>query len=236
MKTIRYFSSIVALLVLAVATSCSDSDAIKSIEDEVTHTATMTLSGGVRGFDDSRADAEEWSDGDKLYLNFSTNNGAVSGVATYNKSIDSWNVTYSGTLTEGAATKCEAYFFDGETSLSGTDVTFNALTAVYADKSAYYVCKDGAISLTAVLVPQTARFRFKGTPGTEFWVSGCERYSGFGTQSLQQSSTNIEMKIADDGYSPYIYGFLADENNTLVVRSGDWKYTRSVSSSTFTLG
>ena len=224
------------LLMLAVATSCSDSDAIKSIEDEVTHTATMTLSGGVRGFDDSRADAEGWSDGDRLYLNFSTNNGAVSGVATYNKSIDSWSVTYSGTLTEGAATKCEAYFFDGETSLIGTDVTFNALTAVYADKSAYYVCKDGAISLTAVLVPQSARFRFKGTPGTEFWVSGCESYSGFGSQSLQQSSTNTEMKIADDGYSPYIYGSLADENNTLVVRSGDWKYTRSISSSTFTLG
>ena len=236
MKTIKYYIGIVVLLMLAVATSCSDSDAIKSIEDEVTHTATMTLSGGVRGFDDSRADAEGWSDGDRLYLNFSTNNGAVSGVATYNKTIDSWSVTYSGTLTEGTATKCEAYFFDGETSLSGTEVKFNALTAVYADKSAYYVCKDGAISLTAMLVPQTARFRFKGTPGTEFSVSGCESYSGFGSQLLQQSSTNIEMKIADDGYSPYIYEFLADENNTIVVRSGDWKYTRSVSSPNFALG
>lgn len=236
MKTMRYFSGIVMLLMLAVATSCSDSDAIKSIEDKVTHTATMTLSGDVRGFDDSRADAEGWSDGDKLYLNFSTNNGAVSGVATYNKSIDSWSVTYSGTLTEGAATKCEAYFFDGETSQNGTEVTFNALTAVYADKSAYYVCKDGAISLTATLVPQTARFRFKGTPGTEFSVSGCESYAGFSSQSLQQSSTEVRMKIDDDGYSPYIYGFLADENNTLVVRSGDWKYTRSVSGSDFVSG
>ena len=236
MKTMRYFSSIVVLLMLAVATSCSDSDAIKSIEDKVTHTATMTLSGDVRGFDDSRADAEGWSDGDKLYLNFSTNNGAVSGVATYNKSNDSWSVTYSGTLTEGAATKCEAYFFDGETSQNGTEVTFNALTAVYADKSAYYVCKDGAISLTATLVPQTARFRFKGTPGTEFSVSGCESYAGFSSQSLRQSSTNTEMKIDDDGYSPYIYGFLADENSTLVVKNGNCKFSRSISGSDFVSG
>lgn len=236
MKTIRYFSGIVVLLMLAVTTSCSDSDAIKSIEDEVTHTATMTLSVGVRGFDESRADAEGWSDGDRLYMNFSTNNGAVSGVATYNKSIDTWNVTYSGTLTEGTATKCEAYFFDGETSLSGTDVTFNALTAVYADKSAYYVCKDGAISLTAVLIPQTARFRFKGTPGTMFSVSGCESYAGFSSQSLQQSSTNIEMKIADDGYSPYFYGFLAADESTLIVRNGDYNYSRSISSTNFVFG
>ena len=236
MKTIRYFSGIVALLMLTVATSCSDSDAIKSIEDEVTHTATMTLSGGVRGFDESRADAEGWSDGDRLYLNFSTGSGAVSGVATYNKTIDSWSVTYSGTLTEGTATKCEAYFFDGETAQNGTEVTFNALTAVYADKSAYYVCKDGAISLTAMLVPQTARFRFKGTPGTEFSVSGCESYSGFGSQSLQQSSTNEAMKIEDDGYSPYIYSFTTDENSTLVVRCGDWKYSRTTSSSNFVAG
>ena len=236
MKTIRYFSSIVVLLMFAVATSCSDSDAIKSIEDEVTHTATMTLSGGVRGFDDSRADAERWSDGDRLYLNFSTNNGVVSGVATYNKSNDSWSVTYSGTLTEGAATKCEAYFFDGETSLSGTDVTFNALTAVYADKSAYYVCKDGAISLTAMLVPQTARFRFKGTPGTEFSVSGLNNFSGFASQALQQSSSKVAMQIAEDGYSPYIYGFPSDDNSSIIVRNGNWKYSRSTDGYNFVSG
>ncbi|MGN0212899.1 MAG: formylglycine-generating enzyme family protein [Muribaculaceae bacterium] len=236
MKTIRYFSSIVALLLLAVASSCSDGDVIDNIADEATHTAIMTIDGGIRGFDDSRADAEGWSDGDKLYLNFSTNNGAVSGVATYNKSIDSWSVTYSGTLTEGTATKCEAYFFDGETSQNGSEVTFNALTAVFADKSAYYVCKDGAISLTAMLVPQTARFRFKGTPGTAFSVSGCESFAGFASQSLQQSSTEVAMQIADDGYSPYIYGFIAYGNSILVVRNGEWAYSRSMSSSNFASG
>ena len=236
MKTIKYYIGIVVLLMLAVATSCSDSDAIKSIEDEVTHTATMTLSGGVRGFDDSRADAEGWSDGDRLYLNFSTNNGAVSGVATYNKTIDSWSVTYSGTLTEGTATKCEAYFFDGETAQNGTEVTFNALTAVYADKSAYYVCKDGAISLTAMLVPQTARFRFKGTPGTEFSVSGCESYSGFSSQLLQQSSAVVAMNIAEDGYSPYIYGFISVASKTLIVDCEKCEYSRIINSSTLSTG
>ena len=237
MRTIRYFASIVALLVLAVATSCSDSDVIKSIDDdEVTHTATLTLTGGVRGFDDSRADADGWSDGDCLYLNFGTANGVKSGVATYNKAADSWSVTYSGTLTEGTATKCEAYFFDGETAQNGTGVTLNALTAVYADKSAYYMCKDGAISLTAMLVPQTARFRFKGTPGTEFSVSGLNSFSGFASQALQESSTNVAMQIAGDGYSPYIYGFLAGENSSLAVRNGDWYYYRSISSSNFVAG
>ena len=237
MRTIRYFSSIVALLVLAVATSCSDSDAIKSIDDdEVTHTATLTLTGGVRGFDDSRADADGWSDGDCLYLNFSTASGVKSGVATYNKSVDLWSVTYSGTLTEGAATKCEAYFFDGETAQNGTGVTFKALTAVYADKSAYYMYRDGALSITAMLVPQTARFRFKGTPGAEFSVRGLNNFSGFASQALQESLTNVAMQIAEDGFSPYIYGFLAGENSSLAVVYGNCKYSRSLNGSNFVAG
>lgn len=172
MKTTGYIFGIAAILLLVLAASCSNSDVISDIADDAPHTATMKLIGGVRGFDDSRADADGWSDGDVIYLNFNTAGGIVEGKATYIKATDAWIVTYNGTLTEGVATQCQAYYFDAIESANGNEVAFNYSTAVYADKNASYFYKDGAISITALLMPQTARFRFKGTPGTEFTVYG----------------------------------------------------------------
>ena len=237
MKTLRYFSSIMAMWLIAVlAPSCSDSNEFNNTANKVTYTATMTLSGGVHGFDDSRADSEGWSEGDRLYLNFTTSSGVVEGTAIYHKAVDVWNVTYSGTLTESAVTQCEVYFFDGAEKADDNGAKFNNNTIVYADAKAFYVCKEGAISLTAMLVPQTARFRFKGTPGTTFKASGYDCYTGYSSQSLQQSTANVRTTIADDGYSPYIYGFVGEESKTLLVENGEYEYHRTVDSSTFALG
>lgn len=237
MKTLRYFLCMVAMLLLALAeTSCSDSDVFNNIANKVTHTATMTLSGSVRGFEDSRADADGWSDGDRLYLNFTTASGVVAGTAIYNKAVDAWSLTYSGSLTEGAVTQCEVYYFDGADTADENEAKFNNNTIVYADSKALYVCKEGAISLTAMLVPQTARFRFKGTPGTTFNVSGYDFYTGYSSQSLQKSTANVRTTIADDGYSPYIYGFVGNESRTLVVTNGEYEYHRAVERSTFAAG
>ena len=236
MKTTGYIFGIAAMLLLVLAASCSNSDVINDIADDAPHTATMKLIGGVRGFDDSRADADGWSDGDVIYLNFNTEGGIVEGKATYIKATDTWIVTYNGTLTEGVAKQCQAYYFDAIESANGNEVTFNYSTAVYADKNASYFYKDGAIAITALLMPQTARFRFKGTPGTEFGVYGFNRYDGYSSKALTQSTDWVRTKISSDGYSPYIYVFLSTESSTLVVNYGDYNYSRTINDTEFVQG
>ena len=236
MKTTGYIFGIAAMLLLVLAASCSNSDVISDIADDAHHTATMKLIGGVRGFDDSRADADGWSDGDVIYLNFNTAGGVIEGKAAYNKASDTWSVSYNGTLTEGVATQCQAYYFDAIESANGNEVSFNYSTAVYADKNASYFYKDGAISITALLMPQTARFRFKGTPGTEFKVSGFNGYDGYRSKALTQSTDWVRTKISSDGYSPYIYGFLSSESSTLFVNNGDYNYSRTINDIEFAQG
>ena len=236
MKTLGYISAIFAMLLLAAATSCSNNDVISEMEGNVPHTVTMKLIGGVRGFDDSRADANGWSDGDAIYLNFNTAGGVIEGKATYRKASDTWSVSYNGTLNEGVTTQCQAYFFDGEQTANGNEVSFGATTAVYVDKNASYFYKDGALSLTALLMPQTARFRFKGTPGTEFKVFGYNCYDGYSSKSLTQSVGSIYTKIESDGYSPYIYGFLSSENAILNVYYGEYTYSRIITNTEFEKG
>ena len=236
MKTTGYIFGIAAMLLLVLAASCSNSDVISDIADDAHHTATMKLIGGVRGFDDSRADADGWSDGDVIYLNFNTAGEIVEGKATYIKATDAWIVSYSGTLIEGVATQCQVYYFDAIESANDNKVVFNYLTAVYADKNASYFYKDGAISITASLMPQTARFRFKGTPGTEFKVSGFNRYDGYRSKALTQSTDWVRTKISSDGYSPYIYGFLSTESSTLVVFNGNFSFSRTIDDREFAQG
>ena len=236
MKTTGYIFGIAAMLLLVLAASCSNSDVISDIADDAHHTATMKLIGGVRGFDDSRADADGWSDGDVIYLNFNTAGGVIEGKAAYNKASDTWSVSYNGTLTEGVATQCQAYYFDAIESANGNEVSFSYSTAVYADYNASYFYKDGAISITALLMPQTARFRFKGTPGTEFKVSGFNGYDGYRSKALTQSVSSIYTRIESDGYSPYIYGFLSSESSTLFVNNGDYNYSRTINDIEFAQG
>lgn len=236
MKTTGYIFGIAAMLLLVLAASCSNSDVISDIADDAPHTATMKLIGGVRGFDDSRADADGWSDGDVIYLNFNTAGGVIEGKAAYNKATDTWSVSYNGTLIEGVATQCQVYYFDAIESANDNKVVFNYSTAVYADKNASYFYKDGAISITASLMPQTARFRFKGTPGTEFTVYGFYSYDGYSSKALTQSTYWVRTMISSDGYSPYIYGFLSSESSDLVVINGDYNYSRTITDKEFAQG
>ena len=85
-------------------------------------------------------------------------------------------------------------------------------------------------------MPQTARFRFKGTPGTEFGVYGFNRYDGYSSKALTQSTDWVRTKISSDGYSSYIYVFLSTESSTLVVNYGDYNYSRTINDTEFVQG
>ena len=240
MKIYSFIYSILAMSILLIASACNRSDIIDELSDETVelHTASLTMNGGVCVFDNSRADSNDWENGDCIYLRFTTANGIVTGKAVYDNETGYWTVTYNGNLTEGVETKCETYFF--RNAVSGTDgnVVFDKNTIVYADKEASYIFKDGVVLLNANLLPQTARFRFEGEPGTSFIVSGHCYYTSYNIASntFEQTVGYEASTIGDSGYSPYIYGFFDEQNSNLIVTKDDGVFKRPINKTKYTIG
>lgn len=240
MKIYSCIYSVFALAILLIATACNKSDIIDELSDETVemHTASLTMNGGVCAFDSSRADSNDWENGDCIYLRFTTANGIVTGKAVYDNETGYWTVTFNGNLTEGVETKCETYFFRNSVSESDGNVIFDKNTIVYADREASYIFKDGAVLLNANLLPQTARFRFEGEPGTSFIVSGHCYYSSYNiaNNTFEQTVGYEASTIGDNGYSPYIYGFFDEDNPSIIVSKDGGTFKRSISTTNYAIG
>lgn len=240
MKIYSYIYSILAMSILLIASACNKSDIIDELSDETVelHTASLTMNGGVCAFDSSRADSNDWENGDCIYLRFTTANGIVTGKAVYDNETGYWTVTFNGNLTEGVETKCETYFFRNAISESGRNVVFDKNTIVYADREASYIFKDGVVLLNANLLPQTARFRFEGEPGTSFIVSGHCYYTSYNIASntFEQTVGEETTKIGDNGYSQYIYGFFDEDNPSIIVSKDDGTFKRSINTTNYAIG
>lgn len=240
MKIYRYIYSIFAMAILLIASACNKSDIIDELSDDTVelHTASLTMNGGVCAFDSSRADRNDWENGDCIYLRFTTANGIVTGKAVYDNETGYWTVTYNGNLTEGVETKCETHFFRNSVSESDSNIVFDKNTIVYADREASYIFKDGVVLLNANLFPQTARFRFEGEPGTSFIVSGHCYYSSYNiaNNTFGQTVGEETTKIGDNGYSPYIYGFFDEDNPSIIVSKDDGTFKRSINTTNYAIG
>ena len=240
MKICSFIYSILAMSILLIASACNKSDIIDELSDETVelHTASLTMNGGVCAFDNSRADSNDWQNGDCIYLRFTTANGIVTGKAIYDNETGDWTVTYNGNLTEGVETKCETYFFRNAVSGTDSNIVFDKNTIVYADKEASYIFKDEVVLLNANLLPQTARFRFEGEPGTSFIVSGHCYYMSYNTanNTFEQTVGYEASTIGDSGYSPYIYGFFDEDNSNLIVTKEDGMFERLINKTKYTIG
>lgn len=240
MKIYRYIYSIFAMAILLIASACNKSSIIDELSDETVelHTASLTMNGGVCAFDNSRADSNDWQNGDCIYLRFTTANGIVTGKAIYDNETGDWTVTYNGNLTEGVETKCETYFFRNAVSGTDSNIVFDKNTIVYADKEASYIFKDEVVLLNANLFPQTARFRFEGEPGTSFIVSGHCYYMSYNIASntFKQIVGEEITQIGDNGYSPYIYGFFDEDNPSIIVSKDDGTFKRSINTTNYAIG
>ena len=237
MKKIKSMVSIFTVLTMMTGLSgCSgqnDMDDMVPVDNGVetgVHHARMILDGRKGQFDDTRADAG-WENGDKVYLQFSVGGQKVNGQAVYKAGDDEWDVQYYGTITQGEESACEAYFFDGAVSATSSEVVLDTHTGVYQDKSATYLLKDGVIRVTATLSPATGRFRFKGTEGTPYTVSGFKSYTKYNisTNAFQVASVNASESMGADGYSAYYYGYFEDESNKVltVTDKDNWmQYTK----------
>ena len=215
---------IILLLVSAMSqlTSCSSDEEIMeqqfpTAEERVPRYAVMNLEGGVVPYDaTTRATASDWEDGARIYLQFTVGTKLVDGVATYSSSAEEWTVEYYGELTEGAETKCEAYYFVNAGEASFTDVVLNEHTAIYTDKAAVYIFADNTLTVNAELKPMLGRIRFKSDAAQDYRFTGIKFYSNYNITTNSFTTTSGKTFVSstgDDGYSEYYYGFFPDENS-----------------------
>ncbi len=253
--TIKSFFSFTAcaatLISAATLAGCSADDAydfetsasiIDSLHREV-HTARLHMIADLGGFDGAEGETastrrphrsgSQWQTDDQVYFQFKTSaSSRVDGVAIY-QSDDTWKVNYYGSLPSGVEGQCEAYFFDGAKSASYTDVVLDAQTAIYSDTQATWVLEGGEMRVTAHLKPMTGRIRFKSSSGTPYSASGFKAYTNYSITNNTFSSSDVfaEGNVGSDGYTPYYYGFFADESakNITFIDNKNWAiFTRQL--------
>lgn len=243
-KTIKSTFCVILTLGMTLCTSCSSQDDIiddikKEVDANQPHTCELILNVTKSGFDDepqTRASSDNWKNGDKIYLTFTVGTGLSYGDAVYNNG--TWTVSYYGSLTEGATTKCTAVYFDNPEFESGSVVMLSENTGIYEDTNGTYVFSGGTLSVVANLSPKTGRIRFAGTNNDKIKVYGITHYTSFDCSNGKfTTSIGALTNTVESNYTPYIYGEFSDSEqprlNIITPSSG---YTRLLSSSIFKKG
>lgn len=219
MKKLMYFVSFAVMTMMSVSCSNEEMDNVAPPTNErVPNYATMQFNGSKPSFDDdgiTRGATDSWANGSKVYLQFMVGTNRVDGVATYNSSNQEWTVQYYGALTATNDGKCEAYYFENAGDATYRSVSLSNATAIYVDKSASYSFEDNTVKVTANLKPMTGRIRMKGTASQDFFLDGITCYNSYNIEnnSFVSASPSIFATTGKDGYSDYVYGFFADNDN-----------------------
>lgn len=245
-------SNFILLFLLSIFTfvvnGCS-SDELCEIEESnnlnAQHTLKMNFEGRIVGFDQDSttksklraATVSAWSEGDKIFIVFSTGTTSVAGEATYSTTTG-WSISYDGELETGSNLKCEARYFANATFANSSLVSINSKSEIYEDLSAIYAYSDGALTVTATLSPKTGRLRFMGTAGTVIHTTGISVYTTYSptTNTFTSSNATIASTVGTDGYTPYIYGYFTDSDRSLGLVGDDFAFTRTCTSDMFNSG
>lgn len=234
---------LIALLCGSIFTACTAQEDtlgdMTEAESAQKHTCEMVLNGSKAAYSDEpqTRSAAAWEAGDKIYLKFSVGNTITHGDAVYNGT--KWTVSYYGSLTKGTMEKCTAVYFDNADYESGSMVNLTEKTAIYEDMAGSYTFDGSTLSVTADLKPKTARIRFSGTDGKEVTLVGMTYYNGYDASNGTFTTSNSAVKESvTNGYTPYVYGYFADETAprlNLIVTAGSG-FNRMISSSYFKPG
>jgi hypothetical protein len=245
-KSVLVFVACAALLT-TTWTSCSSDDELDNIAvEEVSKTTptvcSMKFVGGVKGYADAsgaaavtRAESTSvWKEGDKVYLQFTNGSKIVPGEAVYSSS--GWTVSYYGDIVSGTKTKCEAYFFDGESvvsSSSSVDLTENS--AIYQDLNGSYTLSGNNLTVEANLTPKLGRIRFTGAEKDSIWLTGLKVNSKYdiNTNKFITSSEMVTAAVDSTGSTPYLYVELADTTlrNVGILTNKETAFTRKFDAS-----
>lgn len=243
----KIFKSIVgyavAVLMASMMSACSEKIDIQTGVDEVSDsgvkTCAMNFEGGVVGFDKTptKAASANWTDGDKIYIIFYNGTTLVPGEATYSAA-GGWNVSYDGDLATGTGLKCEVRHFVNATFSSASLVSLNSETEIYEATNGSYEYNGTTLTVQASMTPKTGRIRFSGKSGEEIHLTGISVYTTYSPALNTFSSTKsmITTTVATDGYTPYIYGSLADSNKKLGLVGSDFAFTKTCTDAVLKVG
>ena len=235
-KTIIGCVSVV--LMAGVVLSCSKSIELPDAEDIIQKTGLKTCSmafdGGVSSFGQdgeqvlTKATSSAWEDGDLLYVTFYNGETIVSGTAIYSSSAG-WSISYDGDLAEGTGLKCEVRYFVNTTFANASLVTINTETEIYEDIDGSYEYDGTTLSVKAHMTPKTGRIRFKGTAEEVIHLTGISVYTTYAPalNKFSDIKSMIALTVGSDGYTPYVYGALANENKKLGLIGSDFAFTRT---------
>lgn len=218
MKKLMYLASFAVMTLMSASCSNEEIDNVAPPTNErVANYAVMQFNGSKPSFDDegtTRGATDSWANGSKVYLQFTVGGGRVDGVATYTASTQEWTVEYYGALQTTSDGRCEAYFFENAGTADYKSVSLTSSTSIYADKKASYTFDDNTVKVTANLKPMTGRIRMKGSANQQFVVEGitCYKYYNIENNTFTIGDNAFKSTVNKDGYSDYIYGFFADED------------------------
>ncbi len=229
---------------LTAMVSCSnDTDEITILpdaqEEKVEHKAVMHLTGGLRSYTSKKETTTEWKDDDVILLRFYQADGetVVCGKAIYDASSSAWDISYYGNLATGSTLKCEAFHFVNATLYDNYSVLMEPNSCAYVDYNASYIVDGGELYVNAILAPKTARMRIQGKANGKVNVSNItyNTYYSLTYNTFLTESKTIKTTIGSDGYTPYIYGSLG-EDNKITLDDMYYRYTKTLNAADFTAG
>lgn len=237
------------LLVLIGLAGCSANDepiASEADAADVWNECRLNMQCDAPVFDNSETRAEdyEWPDNARVYINFTkADNSSTYGSALYNKSTQTWTLSYNGRLDAQTPLECKVYYFEGggvSDNALHTLVTPSTNTAIYGATGSYSF-SDGNVNLSVSLAPLTSRIRFKRGASIGRLTGNLRNvvcFSNFDVTTCEFVKTNplssISVTINNGAdYSDYIYGFhdfseypgLEGLNEEVRVRDGSYVYS-----------
>lgn len=184
---------------------------------------TMKLDVAKAGFDQgggTRAEKEEWEDGDVIYLRFHNADGIVTGYAAYDAAKYDWNVRLYGALDKDAMLQVEVVYIYGQPLQTTETVAIDANSVPYEDKNGTFrLHSDGnVLEVQALLRPITGRIHLD-TAGTgvphNLTLRGISWYSAYNPESGEFIVTDEPREWY---HTEYIYGILNDSRSIVVER------------------
>ena len=249
MKTINKI--IVSLLLLAGICGLNSCQSDHEVESDILpqqqeqkrteHTAQLNMNITMTGFEGqtTRAVVGEWTDSSCVYLQFYNGSQRVNGIAKYSSATGQWTVTYYDEIAAGSQAKCEVYYFQNPINNTESTVTLSAASAVFADMEATYLFEDKTVTVTAHLTPQTGRLRFKGTSEAKFSFTGLMSFTSYNVfaNAFTKEAQIPYLTVGADGYTPYVYGEVADDRNFFVFYDDDdYSYKKTFGSEVLAVG
>lgn len=214
MKTLRRLLN-VAVLLFAVA--CSDGEVMElqnPVSDNQTHVYKACVNAELDGYEGkTKAETQNWSDGDRLYLIFNVSGSSLSGEALY--SDGTWSVSVFGNLVAGTSSSVKVYYIENASSRNGSVFQMTHRSAIYQELSGTYQYDGELLSLVAQLKPMFGRIRFAGTRNTAVILSGISYPVSFNASNGTVSTSFVCFKdtVRTTGYTDYIYGTMTDADD-----------------------